>query len=293
MPGLVNVTIPCLRVRIGIRTRTHSVARELLWLLVTAAYCSAVLWTHPARSQEQVGIAEIIRPDVEATQARKSEPVSLADESQIYQHDVIDTLIPHSAALLRFEDDTRIRVAPESEVKLDKVVFNSANPAASRLVVSLLRGAMAYATGILPKDVYKVIAASSVTIGVSGTQLTVTVSVRGATTVSVTEGSATVTSAGRTVTVAAGQSTLVLRGAPPTPPVPSPPPPPILVEMDRLLQAASLQEFGTRAAARSPAVEAPSDAGTHTFSPNVGGKIQSEIAGGESRGTHAASRGTH
>ena len=86
-------------------------------------------------------------------------------------------------------------------------------------------------------------------------------------------------------------------------PYPRRPTPPIVTEMDRLLQTASLQDFGTRAAARSPAVEAPTDAGTHMFSPNIDGKIQSEIAGdatpafnpNPSRGTHAseASRGTH
>ena len=46
--------------------------------------------------------------------------------------------------------------------------------------------------------------------------------------------------------------------------------------------------FGTRAAARSPAAEAPHGAGM--FSPNIDGKIQSEIAGDR---TPNGSRGTH
>jgi hypothetical protein len=211
----------------------------------------------------------------------------------VLQKDLIDTRA-NSAALLVFLDNTGIAIAPETRITLNELVYNPENPSKSRFEVYLGEGAIRIQTGEIGKYASCIIETSGAVVATRST-VTITVSTRGATTVSVAEGSATVTAAGRTVTVAAGQSTLVVRGAPPTAPIPSPPPPPIVIEMDRLLQTASLQKFGTRAAARSPAVEAPSDAGTRTFSPNIDGKIQSEIAGGESRGTHvrAASRGTH
>jgi hypothetical protein len=260
------------------------------WILFVLACCAALFWTSIAWSQQQIGTAYRIRPDVRATREIEPEPVTLYQARPIFQKDLIDTQAD-SAALLRFWDNTGIAIGPETSITLDQVVYNPDLPAESKFDMRISRGAVRVATGNLRNFLY-LFEAAEAKVRPSGTVMTITVSARGAT-VSVVEGSATVNTAGRTVTVAAGQSTLVLRGAPPTPPVPTPPPPPIIVEMDRLLQTASLQEFGTRAAARSPAVEAPSDAGTHTFSPNIDGKIQSEIAGGVSRGTHAASRGTH
>jgi hypothetical protein len=253
--------------------------------------CAPLFWTSIGWSQQRIGTADTIRHDVSAT--RQPAPVALKDDYPVLQRDLIDTRAD-SAALLVFQDNTGIAIAPETKITLNEVVYNPENPSKSRFEASISEGAIRVQTGELPKYAYVINTSSPARIALESTA-TITVSTGGATTVSVADGSATVTAAGRTVTVAAGQSTLVPRGAPPTPPVPTPPPPPIVVEMDRLLQTASLQKFGTRAAARSPAVEAPSDAGTHTFSPNVDPKQQSEIAGGESRGTHvrAASRGTH
>jgi hypothetical protein len=252
-------------------------------------FCTSIAW-----SQQQIGDVLKIRNQVEAT--REPGPVELHDtpRSPILQNDRINTRA-NSAALLQLQDKTGIAIAPVTRIDLDKVVYDPENPLESRVEFSLKRGAMRVKTGELRRVAYEIQTSTPVHITMPASTLTITVSDRGATTVSVEEGSAAVTAAGRTVIIAAGQSTLVLQGGPPTPPVPSPPAPPIVIEMDRLLQTASLQKFGTRAAARSPAVEAPSDAGTHTFSPNIDGKIQSEIAGGESRGTHvrAGSRGTH
>jgi hypothetical protein len=261
------------------------------FIFVTAACCPLLFCTSIAWSQQRIGTADTIRRDVNAT--RQPQTVALKEDYPVLQKDLIGTRAD-SAALLVFQDNTGIAIAPETRIELNEVVYNPENPAKSKFEASISAGAIRVQTGELPKYAYVINTSSPARIDPSST-VTITVSTRGATTVSVAEGSATVTAAGRTVTVAAGQSTLVLRGAPPTPPVPTPPPPPIVIEMDRLLQMASLQKFGTRAAARSPAVEAPSDAGTHTFSPNIDGKMQSEIAGGESRGTHvrAASRGTH
>jgi ferric-dicitrate binding protein FerR (iron transport regulator) len=277
------------------RLQTSSLVRAL----IAVACCGPLLSAGAARSQQQIGqigAARIIVHDVSATRLSQPEPVPLAAGIPVVQNDVIDTKT-ESAAVLVFQDGTGIGIAPQSEIVLDRVVYNPPSP---QVKLSLRQGVARFSSGNLPKTAYEIYTPSPAKVDVNGTVLTITVSPRGATTVSVAEGSATVTAAGQAVTVAAGQSTLVSRGAPPTPPVPTPPVPPIVIEMDRLLRTASLQNFGTRAAARSPAVEAPTDAGTNTFTPNVDGKIQSEIAGDAtpafgSNGTHASagSNGTH
>jgi hypothetical protein len=266
---------------------------SLLGMIALALLFSFVV-PLPVRGQQQpTGAARIVVNDVSGRMPTARERVVMRVGVDVFPNEVIDTLA-NSAALLVFQDDTQLGICPSTQVTLRGVVFDP-NPTKSQLIVSIPNGCTRLSTGRLLKTAF--FDTPSAEIRTYGTILTVTVSGRGGTTVSVAEGTASVTGAGRVVTVAAGQSTLVLPGQPPSPPVPTPPEPPIVTEMDRLLAAASVRDFGTRAAARSPAVEAPTDAGTRTFTPNVDGKIQSEIAecGGTSRGTHGAcgSRGTH
>jgi hypothetical protein len=214
----------------------------------------------------------------------------------LVQNEVINTAA-NSATLIVFQDNSQLAICPSAEVVINRAEFGS-GPTGPTLVIFIAHGCTQFTSGPLLKTV--LFRTPSAEIRPSGTILTITVSARGGTTVSVAEGTASVTGAGRSVIVGAGRSTLVARGTPPTPPVPTPPQPPIVAEMNTLLMTASAQDFGTRAAARSPAVEAPTDAGTNTFTPNVDGKIQSEIAGdatpGFSNGTHSGapgSNGTH
>lgn len=256
----------------------------------------------PAAAQEVVvGAARIVKNNVTGT-LPQGPALLLSNGKNVFQTEAIDTLA-NSATLLGFRDNTQLAICPFAHVELQSV-----NPSRSEIVIFIASGCVRFTSGELLKAAY-LNTPSPAQIRTYGTTVTVTVSARGGTTVSVAEGSASVTGAGRTVVVKAGQSTLVLRGQPPTTPVPTPPAPPIVTEMDTLLAAAPVQDYGTRAAARSPAVEAPTDVGTRTFTPNVDGKIQSEIAndasifGGcagtsgtlGSRGTHGAceSRGTH
>jgi hypothetical protein len=253
-----------------------------------------------AGAQEAIGTASIVRNNVTGTVPPR-EPILLSNGKDVVETEVIDTRA-HSATLLAFRDNTELEICPFAHVRLDSVSLTRA-----KLVIFIASGCSRYLSGDLINAVD--INTPSAQIRIHRTIVTVTVSARGATTVSVAEGTASVTGAGRVVTVAAGQSTMVLPGHPPSPPVATPPEPPIVIEMNQLL-AVSAQDFGTRAAARSPDVEAPTDAGTRTFTPNVDGKIQSEIAGDAtpafgpcagsagtlaSRGTHGAcgSRGTH
>jgi hypothetical protein len=252
----------------------------------------------PAGAQEAVGAARIVKNNVTGTLVGSPEHLLLSNGKAVFQNEDIDTAT-NSSTLLAFRDNTQLAICPTAHVKVQSV-----NPTRAELAIFIASGCIRFTSGELLKAAY--INTPSAEIRTYGTIVTITVSARGGTTVSVAEGAASVTGAGRTVTVAAGRSTLVLRGAPPTLPVATPPAPPIVTEMDELLAAAA-PNYGTRAAARSPEVEAPH--GANMLSPNIDGKIQSERASDAtpafgcagsagtlgSRGTHGAcaSRGTH
>jgi hypothetical protein len=251
-----------------------------------------------ARAEEPIGKSTIVVNNVTATLPGNQEIV-LREQKDVFRQEVIKASVS-SSSLLRLIDNTQLAICPTTGVDLRSIDLSR-----QELVIYLTKGCIRSSSGEVLKHAR--FYTPTAQVETLGTIITITVSDRGATTVSVEEGAASVTGAGRTVTVARGQSTLVPRGAPPTPPVPTPPQPPIVSEMNRLLAAASFRDFGTRAAARSPEVEAPH--GVNMFSPNVDGKIQSEIAGDAtpafgcagsagtlgSRGTHGAcaSRGTH
>jgi hypothetical protein len=268
----------------------------LLVSVLTLAIMCSVVGTVPARAQQPAGAARIVVNNVTGNIPAVRERAVVQVGDNLVQNEVINTAA-NSATLVAFRDDSRLAICPSAEVVINRAEYGP-SPTGPPLVIFIANGCTRFSSGQLLKTA--LFRTPSAEVQIVGTVLTVTVSGRGGTTVSVAEGTATVTGAGRSVTVPAGRSTLVARGAAPTPPVPTPPQPPIVTEMDTLLTTASAQDFGTRAAARSPAVEAPTDAGTNTFTPNVDGKIQSEIAGdatpGFSNGTHSgapASNGTH
>jgi hypothetical protein len=276
--------------------------------MIALAWVFSFAAPRPAWAQQPAGAARIVVNNVSGTLPAAREPVVMRAGIDVFANEVIDTGA-NSAALVIFRDDTQLAICPSTEVALRGAVFDP-DPNKTELVVFIPNGCTRLSSGLLLRTAF--FNTPSAEIRTYGTVLTVTVSARGGTTVSVADGTASVTGAGRSVVVAAGQSTMVSRGAAPTPPVPTPPQPPIVAEMNALLTMASAQDFGTRAAARSPAVEAPTDARTRIFTPNIDGKIQSEIAGDKtpafgtctgstgtlecgSRGTHgsAGSRGTH
>jgi hypothetical protein len=282
------------------RCDLRSPNQRWLLLLVNMLMTLATLWSVvgavPAGAQQPAGAARIVVNDVTGTIPGVRERTVVRVGDSLVQNEVINT-VANSATLVVFRDESQLAICPSAEVVFNRAEFGP-SPTGPTLVVYIANGCTRFSSGLLVKTV--LFRTPSAEIRTSGTILTVTVSARGGTTVSVAEGTASVTGAGRSVIVGAGRSTLVARGAPPTPPVPTPPQPPIVTEMNTLLMTASAQDFGTRAAARSPAVEAPTDAGTNTFTPNVDGKIQSGIAGdatpGFSNGTHSGapgSNGTH
>jgi hypothetical protein len=271
------------------RRKRWLLSRHLASMLVIVAVCQVVRYG-PVAAQQSVGAASIVVNNVSGTlQGRQS--ILLRDGEDVYPSERINTAAK-SSSLLAFRDNTQLAICPFANVELRDIA-----PTRSQLVIYIASGCIRFSSGEVLRTAF--INTPSAQIRTYGTIVVITVSTRGATTVSVTEGAAAVTAAGQTVAVGAGESVVVLPGEPPTRPVSSPPLPAIVTEMNSLLAAASLHDFGTRQSARSPNVEAPY--GANMYSPNISGKIQSEIAGDRtppspgSRGTHAAagSNGTH
>ncbi|TMJ62683.1 MAG: FecR domain-containing protein [Alphaproteobacteria bacterium] len=262
----------------------------LVGMLAVMAVC-AVFNPAQVEAQQPAGTARIVVNNVTSTRPTSPERIVLHVGSNVIQNEVIDTAA-NSATLIVFPDNSQLAICPSAEVVLRSFELGPK----PTLAVFIPIGCTRFSSGLLLKTAS--INTPSAEIRPYGTILTVTVSARGGTTVSVADGSASVTGAGRTVSVGTGQSTLVMRGQPPTPPVPTPPAPPIVTEMNALLVAAAAQDFGTRAAARSPPSEAPH--GANMYSLNIDGKIQSEIAGDATPAFGCAgstgslgSRGTH
>ncbi len=76
---------------------------------------------------------------------------------------------PHGLAQIRFVDDTKIVIGPNSRLRIDTFVFNP-NNTAEKVTVSALKGAFRFISGNSPHEAYK-INTPTMSIGVRGTVL--------------------------------------------------------------------------------------------------------------------------
>ena len=67
---------------------------------------------------------------------------------------------------IKFRDDTKLVVGPNSTLVIDAFVFNS-NDTARQVSISALKGAFRFISGKSPKDVYR-ITTPTATIGIRG-----------------------------------------------------------------------------------------------------------------------------
>jgi hypothetical protein len=80
---------------------------------------------------------------------------------------------PRGLAQIKFIDDTRIVIGPNSRLKIDEFVFNPDNTV-RKLAVNTLRGTFRFISGKSPHDAYS-IRTPTMTIGVRGTIVDITV----------------------------------------------------------------------------------------------------------------------
>ena len=109
----------------------------------------------------------------------------LTVEAPVYSGDRIVTG-PVGEAQVRFRDDTKLVVGPNSRMTIDAFVFNGDNTARS-ISINAAQGAFRFITGVSRKDAYS-IATPTATIGVRGTEFDFNVDTAGATSVAVFKG---------------------------------------------------------------------------------------------------------
>jgi hypothetical protein len=100
-----------------------------------------------------------------AVKDAKTGEIVLGPESPVYSGDriVTDTI---GNAQIKFRDDTRLVVGPNSALVIDAFVFNK-DDSARQVSISALKGAFRFISGKSPKDVYN-ITTPTATIGVRG-----------------------------------------------------------------------------------------------------------------------------
>jgi hypothetical protein len=254
--------------RLGAFVRGHPSSLEFRWLslvrvLLIACACTvgfAVVLGGKAAAQH-IGAATRVVHLVTGALGPTEQPLVLRAGIDVFANEIVKTA-DDSAALLIFQDKTELSIGANSEIVLDRFVFDP-NPAKSAVAVSILAGVARFSTGVLPKSAYT-IRTPSATMSVRGTTFTISVEseqqpkkgrrrkggtcgdplVR-KTQVDVVNGTVAVTAQNETVLLERGQSSAVDCGSRPSAAFSSPAPSQALNHMDTQLQQAALQTAPT------------------------------------------------
>ncbi len=117
----------------------------------------------PAAALEPSGHAVRVNPAVNATGPGGERMIVL--EGAVFMGDVI-VANPNGQAQIRFIDNTRLVVGPNSRLTIDTFVFNPDNTA-QKVTVSLIKGSLRFISGNSPAEAYT-INTPSMTIGIRG-----------------------------------------------------------------------------------------------------------------------------
>jgi hypothetical protein len=136
------------------------------WLGTVSSLVLATLFaSHGATAQNsKIGIASAVKNRVDGTTGGATRP--LAPGSDIFAREVVRTGEQSTAQLL-FLDETSLAIGPQSEVTLDRFVFDP-NRGAGNVAINLGRGMLRFATGSQNPGSYRVTTPVA-TIGVRGT----------------------------------------------------------------------------------------------------------------------------
>ncbi len=145
-----------------------------LWRSVCIAAGLAALTAFPAQAQPSGTVVAAIQM-AEADQATGK--IVLAPEVPIFSGDKIVTG-PIGEAQIRFRDNTKLVVGPNSQMVIDAFVFSGDTP--RNVSINAVRGAFRFITGNGPKDAYRIVTPTA-TIGVRGTEFDVDVDTMGTT----------------------------------------------------------------------------------------------------------------
>lgn len=157
----------------------------LRWLGKTAAFTAALLvmvgWAAAAPQPSGLVIAVVQSAQVNGQTGQHV----LQPEAPVFSGDRIVTG-PVGEAQVRFRDNTRLVVGPNSRMIIDAFVFND-DSTARNISINAVQGTFRFITGISRKDAYS-ITTPTATIGVRGTEFDFNVDLAGATSVAVFKG---------------------------------------------------------------------------------------------------------
>jgi hypothetical protein len=109
----------------------------------------------------------------------------LSPAAPVFSGDRIETG-PIGTAQVRFRDDTKLVVGPNSSMVIDAFVFN-ANNTGNKISINVVKGAFRFITGKSPKNAYS-ITTPTATIGVRGTEFDISIEREGTTRIANYEG---------------------------------------------------------------------------------------------------------
>lgn len=131
-------------------------------MIGVAAVTAAVVTSLPAQAQpDGVVIAVVQQTIIDAKTGRRV----LLNQSPVYSGDRITTDSVGNTQI-KFRDETKLVVGPNSTLVIDAFVFN-ADDSARKVSINALKGAFRFISGKSPKDVYK-ITTPTATIGIRG-----------------------------------------------------------------------------------------------------------------------------
>ncbi len=136
-------------------------------IIVSTALAVALLagiWAEPLSAQQKIGVASAVRNDVSGIQGAAKRP--LANGSDVSANERIRTGQQSTAQLL-FLDQTTLNVGAQSEVVLDRFVYDP-NRGNGKVVINAGVGAFRFVSGAQKSSAYE-IRTPVATIGVRGT----------------------------------------------------------------------------------------------------------------------------
>ncbi len=130
--------------------------------IAVAVLIAAFAWVPVAHAQPDGFVVAAIQ---KAVKDAKTGQIVLGPASPIYSGDriVTDNI---GNAQIKFRDDTKLVVGPNSALVIDAFVFDK-NDTARRVSISAIKGAFRFISGKSPKDVYR-ITTPTATIGIRG-----------------------------------------------------------------------------------------------------------------------------
>ncbi|MCK4869260.1 MAG: hypothetical protein KAT39_14500, partial [Alphaproteobacteria bacterium] len=120
--------------------------------IALAAMVAGLAMPAMAAQQSGIGITSLVVKDVEGKTDEEIRRLALQDS--VYQNEIVQTGL-ESASELRFADDTRISVGPNSTIVLDEFVYDP-DPGEGTFALTVTEGVFRFFSGNMASSNYKI-----------------------------------------------------------------------------------------------------------------------------------------